>query len=111
MSRLFNLALNVNEFAFKVNDYPLNRNRITIMAKENQSPLVPLMAIRGITQKDIALELGVSPHTISNWVTGKTEPHLTLKEWHKLAHLLGTTIDKLPLSFAPQPIEPVRRNG
>ncbi len=68
------------------------------------SPLVPLMAIRGITQKEIAQYLGVTPHTVSNWVTGKTEPHLTLDQWHRLAELLNTTIDKLPRSFAPEPI-------
>jgi DNA-binding XRE family transcriptional regulator len=74
------------------------------MARTEQSPLVPLMVIRGITQKDIAEELGVTPHTVTNWVKGRSEPHLTLNQWHKLADLLGTTIDKLPRSFAPQSI-------
>lgn len=74
------------------------------MVKHSQSPLIPLMALRGISQKDIALYLGVTPHTVTNWVKGKTEPHLTLEQWHRLAELLGTTIDKLPRSFAPQPI-------
>ncbi|NMF60072.1 helix-turn-helix transcriptional regulator [Pseudanabaena yagii] len=74
------------------------------MVKHSQSPLIPLMALRGVSQKDIALYLGVTPHTVTNWVKGKTEPHLTLEQWHRLAELLGTTIDKLPRSFAPQPI-------
>ena len=69
------------------------------------SPLTPLMAMRGITQKEIAQTLGVTRHTVSNWTTGKTPARLTLEEWDKLAQLLGTSIDKLPRSFAPQPIE------
>ncbi len=68
------------------------------------SPLAPMMAMRGITQKEIAESLGVTRHTVSNWMTGKTPARLTLEEWDKLANLLETTIDRLPRSFAPQPI-------
>ena len=75
------------------------------MAKKEQSPLVPLMSIRGLTQKEIAEYLGVTPHTVTNWVKGKTEPHLTLDQWYRFAEILGTTIDKLPRSFAPQLID------
>ena len=80
------------------------------MARTEQSPLIPLMVIRGVTQKDIAEELGVTPHTVTNWVKGRSEPHLTLNQWHKLAELLGTTIDKLPRSFAPQSIQELTSN-
>jgi transcriptional regulator with XRE-family HTH domain len=75
------------------------------MAKKQQSPLVPFMSIRGLTQKEIAEYLGVTPHTVTNWVKGKTEPHLTLDQWYRFAEILGTTIDKLPRSFAPQLID------
>jgi len=74
------------------------------MAKEVQSPLIPLMALRGKTQQDIADFLGVTRHTVGNWMTGRTEARLSLSQWYALAEFLGTTIDKLPRSFAPQPI-------
>lgn len=62
------------------------------------------MYLRGVTQQDLADELGVRRETVSNWVTGKTVARLSLEEWDKLAKKLGTTIDKLPRSFAPVPI-------
>lgn len=74
------------------------------MIEKSQSPLVPLMAIRGITQQQIADTLGVRRETVSNWMTGKTPARLTLDEWDKLAQLLGTSVDRLPRSFAPQSI-------
>jgi DNA-binding XRE family transcriptional regulator len=70
-----------------------------------QSPYIPLMALRGVTQKEIAALLDVTENTVSNWFTGKTTPRLELDEWFALAELLGTTIDRLPRSFAPTPIE------
>jgi transcriptional regulator with XRE-family HTH domain len=80
------------------------------MIQKLVSPLVSLMAMRGVTQKEIAELLGVTRHTVSNWTTGKTPARLTLDEWDKLAALLGTTIDKLPRTFAPQPIDPPKEN-
>jgi len=74
------------------------------MAKQTQSPYIPLMAMRGITQTEIAKTLGVTKNTVSNWFTGKTPARLTLEEWRKLADLMGTSIENLPSSFAPQPI-------
>ncbi len=81
------------------------------MSDKLVSPLIPLMAMRGITQKEIAQTLGVTRHTVSNWTTGKTPARLTLEEWDKLAQLLGTSIDKLPRSFAPQPIDDIREQN
>jgi|688.fasta_scaffold1254558_2 transcriptional regulator with XRE-family HTH domain len=80
------------------------------MSKEAQSPYIPLMAIRGVTQTEIAKTLGVTKNTVSNWFTGKTPARLTLDEWRTLAKLLGTTMDNLPSSFAPQPIDPLKEN-
>jgi transcriptional regulator with XRE-family HTH domain len=74
------------------------------MLEKEQSPLVPLMAMRGITQQQIADTLGIRRETVSNWMTGKTIPRLSLEEWDKLAQLLGTSVDHLPRNFAPQPI-------
>jgi DNA-binding XRE family transcriptional regulator len=75
------------------------------MAKEFQSPLVPLMAIRGKTQQDVADFLGVRRETVWSWTTGKTEAKLTLSQWFALAEFLGTTIDRMPRSFAPQSVD------
>ena len=77
------------------------------MSKEAQSPLIPLMAIRGITQRDIAKALEVNEQTVSNWMTGRTEAKLTLADWRKLANVLHCSLDQLPDSLAPQPIHDV----
>lgn len=69
-----------------------------------QSPLIPLMAKRGITQQEIADALNVNRVTVSRWMTGKTPARLTLEEWDKLAKLLGTSVESLPRNFAPEPI-------
>jgi transcriptional regulator with XRE-family HTH domain len=72
------------------------------MSRYVLSPYAELMAIRGITQREIAERLGYSPQAVNAWFAGKVEPKLSLKQWHDLAALFGTTIDKLPLSFAPR---------
>jgi DNA-binding Xre family transcriptional regulator len=74
------------------------------MVKHKQSPLIPLMALRGYKQKDIAEHLGITEQTVSNWMTGRTEAKLSLSEWKKLATFLGCALEDLPESFAPQVI-------
>jgi transcriptional regulator with XRE-family HTH domain len=74
------------------------------MDEKSVSPLAVIMTMRGKTQQQIADLLDVRRETVSNWMTGKTIPKLSLEEWDKLAKFLGTTMDKLPKSFAPQPI-------
>jgi transcriptional regulator with XRE-family HTH domain len=74
------------------------------MVKQEQSPYAELMFRAGVTQKDIAECLGYSQNAVNAWFRGKVVPRLSLEEWHKIAELHGTTIEKLPLSFAPQPI-------
>jgi len=66
------------------------------------SPYAELMARNGITQAQIATELGYSRQSVNGWFTGKVEPKLSLKEWRKLAKLLNTSVDHLPETFAPQ---------
>ena len=76
-----------------------------LMTQTAESPMVRLMGVQGLTQKDIADCLGVSRTTVSNWMTGKITPCLSLKDWDKLANLLGVTIDKLPRNFVSDEIE------
>ena len=55
--------------------------------------ITKLIAEKGLTQKYIALELGVSCPTVSEWCTGKKQPskrHMT-----RLAEMLGVTNDYL----------------
>jgi transcriptional regulator with XRE-family HTH domain len=78
---------------------------------KNISPLAPLMAIRGRTQQEIADLLDVRRETVSNWMTGKTTPKLSLEDWDRLAEFLGTSLDKVPRSFAPEPTHDIRVHG
>lgn len=95
----------LGQIHIKCNYFHFKLVRVNIgMLEKTQSPLIPLMAMRGITQQQIADELGIRRETVSHWMTGKTTPRLSLDEWDKLARLLGTTIDRLPRNFAPQPI-------
>jgi transcriptional regulator with XRE-family HTH domain len=47
----------------------------------------------GISQADIAKELGVSPNSVSKWETGKTMPDL--KHAIRLSEILGTELGVL----------------
>ncbi|WP_072143655.1 helix-turn-helix transcriptional regulator [Pseudanabaena sp. 'Roaring Creek'] len=74
------------------------------MGKKGVSPLAVILTMRGKTQQEIADLLNVRRETVSNWMTGKTPARLTLEEWSKLANFLDMTLEQLPKSFAPQPI-------
>lgn len=74
------------------------------MVKTSQSPLVPLMAIRGVTQQEIADALGVRRETVSDWMRGVRSAKLSLGDWRKLADLLGVPIERMPDDLGPQPI-------
>ncbi len=76
------------------------------MRKELESPLYMLRRLRRITQKELANELGVTETTVRNWEAGRSEPSLTIPQTKKLCKVLGITLDELPDSFAPQPINP-----
>jgi DNA-binding XRE family transcriptional regulator len=66
------------------------------------SPYAELMARNGVTQAEIATELGYSKQAVNSWFTGKVEPKLSIKDWRKLAKLFNTSLDHLPETFAPQ---------
>lgn len=74
------------------------------MSKDFVSPIAGLMALRGVTQKEIADALQVSEQTVSNWMTGRTEAKLTFGDWRKLAKVLDCSLENLPDSLSPQPV-------
>lgn len=47
----------------------------------------------GLTQRDLATELGIDQSTVSLWEVGKTQPRAKLLP--HLASILGCTIDEL----------------
>lgn len=47
----------------------------------------------GLTQRDLATELGVDQSTVSLWEIGKTQPRAKLLP--RLAGILGCTVDEL----------------
>lgn len=66
--------------------------------------------IAGLSQKQVALELGVSAPTVSDWESGKICP--TAKKLARLAQLLGVSTDYLlgrtdePTPAAGEPLGP-----
>lgn len=48
---------------------------------------------RGLTQKQIADDLGISPKTVSKWECGQGCPDLSL--WRELAVILGADVEQL----------------
>lgn len=47
----------------------------------------------GLTQRDLATELGIDQSTVSLWEVGKTQPRAKLLP--RLARILGCTVDEL----------------
>lgn len=69
---------------------------------EKESPLVALRAKVGLTQEALALQLGVTDHTVRNWEKGRSEAKLTLKQFKMLCSLLQCRAEELPDSFSPE---------
>lgn len=64
----------------------------------------------GITQKDVALALGVTIQSVRNWEHGKSEPKLTIPQVKILCRLVSRSIEELPDTFGPPP-PPVKKRG
>lgn len=65
------------------------------MSTRVPSRIMLLRIAKGLRQEDIAAAVGVSPQTVSNWETGRTEPKLKARQFQKLCSMLGVTIDEL----------------
>jgi len=68
---------------------------------QSESPLKRRREELGLTQRDIALALGKTDQTISNWETGIYEAKLTLREVKILCRLLRWTLEDLPDDLRP----------
>ena len=67
--------------------------------EDEQSHLKKLREELGMSQEDLARELGVSSQTISRWELGKNVPTFTVKQMKALDRLLksiGKSISDLP---------------
>lgn len=53
----------------------------------------------GLTQEDVAKELGVTSRTIINWENGHHEPRLTIRQMKALCRLLHKPIEDIPDDF------------
>jgi DNA-binding transcriptional regulator YiaG len=65
-----------------------------------------LRTLRRVTQRELADALNVSVTTVKNWESGRSVPNLTLGQFKTLMKVLRIkSVEDLPDSFAPQPIE------
>lgn len=67
--------------------------------QEQDSPLKKRREELGLTQRDIALALGKTDQTISNWETGIYGPTMTPREVKALCRLLKWTLEEMPDEF------------
>jgi DNA-binding XRE family transcriptional regulator len=74
--------------------------------EELESPLMHLRTLKGLTQQDLAEELGVSRTTVMNWETGRAVPSLTIAQTKKLCEIFEVPLEQIPDNFGPQPIHP-----
>ena len=51
---------------------------------------------KGISQKELAIQLERNEHTVSNWCINKSQPHL--KELQKIAEILDVDMGDLLIS-------------
>ena len=54
----------------------------------------------GVSQKQIANELGLSVQTVGNWEGGRSNPSLDPVQTQKLCQMLGVTLNELATAFA-----------
>jgi DNA-binding XRE family transcriptional regulator len=76
----------------------------TIVSEVNSTKESPLVALRskvGLTQEELAFQLGVTDHTVRNWEKGRSEAKLTLRQIKKLCELLQCSVQDLPDTFSP----------
>ena len=71
-----------------------------------ESPLKKLRDELGMSQEELARQIGTSARTISRWEAGDNIPTFTIAQMKAIDRLLrdrGKTLEDLPDSFAPEP--------
>jgi transcriptional regulator with XRE-family HTH domain len=63
---------------------------------QQESALVRLRRVRGLTQKQVADALGITVQTVSNWEVGRAEPKLTIRQFKMLLEVLQCSANELP---------------
>lgn len=86
--------------------YHYNRgNKSTTLGKiirmKYHSDFKKLRFMAGLTQKELADELGLGHKTISRWETGERQPLLNPYQWKALCRALNVTADQIPDHFCP----------
>lgn len=79
---------------------------------EQESPLKKRREELGLTQRDVAIAVGATVQTISNWEIGRyKEAKFTLRQVKNLCQVLGWSVQDLPDDFGPpkQPTQPVEQ--
>ena len=70
------------------------------MSKKRKVPKVEALRRRAdITQEGLANALGITDHTYRNWIKGRSEPTMSVRQMKRLCSLLGCSLDDLPDDF------------
>jgi DNA-binding XRE family transcriptional regulator len=69
------------------------------MADEDIRSFVNMRLEKNLTQRDIAVALGVTEDTVANWERGRSTPKLTIPQVKKLCEILEKPIEALPDDF------------
>ncbi|WP_013334720.1 helix-turn-helix transcriptional regulator [Gloeothece verrucosa] len=65
------------------------------MNDEFAKKMLKLREKAGLTQRQVANELGVTDQTVSNWETGQRKPRLSSTQWLKLCQLFQCSLEDL----------------
>ncbi|MEL6260473.1 MAG: helix-turn-helix transcriptional regulator [Cyanobacteria bacterium J06626_6] len=70
------------------------------MPKKRKVPIVEVLRKKAdLTQEGLAQALGITDHTYRNWIKGRSEPTMSIRQMKLLCNLLGCTLDDLPDDF------------
>jgi DNA-binding XRE family transcriptional regulator len=66
---------------------------------KKESPLEVLRKRADVTQEAVATAIGVTDHTYRNWIKGRAEAKLTIRQIKSLCEVLGCELKDLPNDF------------
>ncbi|MBE9159735.1 helix-turn-helix transcriptional regulator [Nodosilinea sp. LEGE 06152] len=71
-------------------------------SSKKESPLEVLRMKAGVTQEAVSEALGVTDHSYRNWVKGRSEARLTIRQVKALCAILKCELKDLPDDFFEQ---------